>query len=242
MKKTKKQLLVLIGLIFFFGLIACQSRQQFSDAEKSDKITEATSDFDISGLRVEVLENSVRIGNQEWMLRNLDVTRFQNGDPLFLATTNPQWQQLVGEEKPVYGHYGNEVENGKKWGLIYNWYALDDPRGLCPTGWRVPSDDDWDELINNLGGEEHAGLFLKHTEGWDDNGNGNNLSGFAALPGGFKGYDGVSYAGGAMARFWSATEHSAYFAFGRDINADANSVSVSTGYKQDGFSVRCIKE
>jgi uncharacterized protein (TIGR02145 family) len=242
MEKITKYLIVFIGLNLLVGLYACQNRHQVADTEKTVDDSETKKDLDLSGLEVEILENSARIGNQEWMLRNLDVTRFRNGDPLFLATTNPQWQQLVGEEKPVYGNYGNEAENSKQWGHIYNWYAVDDPRGLCPAGWRVPADDDWDELINNLGGEEHAGLFLKHTLGWDDNGNGNNLSGFSALPGGFKGYDGVSYAGGAMARFWSATEHSTYFAFGRDINADANSVSVSTGYKQDGFSVRCIRE
>jgi len=191
---------------------------------------------------MEVMENSVRIGKQIWMLRNLDVKTFRNGDPIFEAKTNPEWQKQGDQEKPVVGYYLNNPEKGKIQGNIYNWYAVNDPRGLCPQGWRVPTKDDWQELINYLGGNEQAGLLLKNIEGWGGDGNGNNLSGFAGLPGGFRGYDGISYSSGYMARWWTSTEHSKYFAYGFDINYDQKSINPSTGYKQDGFSVRCIKE
>jgi uncharacterized protein (TIGR02145 family) len=125
---------------------------------------------------------------------------------------------------------------------MYNWYAVNDKRCLCPEGWRVATLEDWQKLIDYLGGAGVAGQLLKHDSGWGGDGNGTNQSGFEGLPGGFKGYDGISYSAGYMARWWTSTEKEGYFAFGLDINFDQNNINISTGYKQDGFSVRCIKE
>lgn len=232
------------GLYGLFIILACScTDDKVSPKNKPD--TQANGDTRNTALRkldIAVMDSMVRIGNQIWMLRNLDVTKFRNGDPIFEAKTNPEWQKRGNEEKPVFGYYQNKANQAQKTGNIYNWYAVQDPRGLCPHGWRVPTQKDWQDLIDYLGGKEQAGSLLKNIEGWGGDGNGNNLSGFAALPGGFRGYDGISYSVGYMARWWTSTEQSEFFAHGFDINYDQTSINPSIGYKQDGFSVRCIKE
>ncbi len=97
------------------------------------------------------------------MAKNLDATTFRNGDPIPEAKSNNEWK-IAGENKlPVWCYFDNDPKNGK----IYNWYAVNDPRGLAPEGWVIPSDDDWICLVEFLGGENIAGKKLKSINGWD---------------------------------------------------------------------------
>jgi uncharacterized protein (TIGR02145 family) len=232
-----------IILLFITGfLFSCKGNRETGELDTNDQdITEEES-ISLPDIEVEVMDSTVRIGKQRWMRYNLDKRKFRNGDPITEAKNNPEWQKLGEQEKPVVGYYLNDRKNAEKYGAIYNWHAVSDPRGLCPEGWKVPDNQDWKQLIEYLGGEQQAGQFLKDSVGWLNAGNGNNLSGFSALPGGFKGYDGGSYFADNMGRWWTSTEQSSYFAFGWDINADQKSIVSNTGYKLDGFSVRCIKE
>jgi uncharacterized protein (TIGR02145 family) len=241
MKQTKNSLFRELAFLSILLLSACGDgdKRQTPKNTVKEPITNKTEELKFD---IEVNGNEVRIGDQVWMTKNLAVKKFRNGDPIFEKTTNPEWERLCEQSEPIYGFIMNKPEMEEKYGLIYNWYAVNDPRGLAPEGWRIPTEEDWIKLIEYLGGELKAGMYLKSTTGWSANGNGNNLSGFSALPGGFMGYYGESYQEGFTGGWWTSTEVSEYFAKGFSIVFDKPSVMKSNGYKFDGFSVRCIKE
>jgi len=227
--------------VFSIFFVSCNNAPNENEAIDSEKSGTAST-FSTENLKIEIDDSTVQIGNQTWMRYNLNVDRFQNGDPVNYAENNPAWQKLGDQALPAMGYYLNNPENGKKYGAIYNWYAVADERGLCSEGWSIPTDDDWNILVEYLGGEDIAGKYLKDSLGWGAGGNGNNLSGFSAVPGGFRGYDGLSYFAEYMGRWWTSTEQSEFFAMGRDINHDQEGIASNTGYKLDGFSVRCIRK
>jgi uncharacterized protein (TIGR02145 family) len=108
----------------------------------------------------------VKIGSQIWMAQNLNVDRFRNGDPIPEAKTNEEWQKAIEDKQPAWCYYGYSVANGVKYGKLYNWFAVNDPRGLAPVGWHVPTNNEWSILINYLGGYKVAGTKLKSTSGY----------------------------------------------------------------------------
>ena len=107
---------------------------------------------------------TVTIGTQVWMTKNLDVATFRNGDPIPQAKTVEEWRAAGDNKQPAWCYYNNDPANGAKYGKLYNWYAVNDPRGLAPVGWHVPSDGEWTTLTNYLG--EQAADKLKSTSGW----------------------------------------------------------------------------
>ena len=104
----------------------------------------------------------VKIGNQIWTSRNLDVSSFSNGDPIPEAKTEEEWRAASSNQTPAWCYLENNPANGKKYGKLYNWYAVHDPRGLAPKGWHIPNNEEWSILIEYLGGEKKAGKKLKH--------------------------------------------------------------------------------
>ena len=96
-------------------------------------------------------DNTVSIGDQIWMCKNLNVAYFSNGDPIPEAKTEEEWLLAEDEEKPAWCYYDNDPANGEIYGKLYNWHAVHDPRGLAPKGWHVPSDAEWKELEMALG-------------------------------------------------------------------------------------------
>lgn len=129
---------------------------------------------------------------QEWMPENLNVDKFRNGDEIPEIRDAAAWEAAGESKQPAWCYYENDPTNGEKYGKLYNWYAVADPRGLCPSGWHVPSDAEWTALTDYLGGNELAGMKMKSTNGWEPyegkSGNGNNESGFSGLPGGYRYY------------------------------------------------------
>ena len=113
-------------------------------------------------------QKSVTVGSQIWSTENLNVAKFRNGDAIPEAKTDEEWQQASANEYPAWCYYNNNKKNAKKYGKLYNWYAVNDPRGLAPEGWHIPSNDDWEGLIYFLGGYEMAGLKIKSTKGWNE--------------------------------------------------------------------------
>lgn len=135
--------------------------------------------------------DEVIIGNQVWMAKNLDVDRFRNGDPIPEANTPEQWCTAYENREPAWCYYNNRIGIGDRYGKLYNWYAVIDPRGLAPKGWKIPRYDDWGRLIDYLGGDRAAGIMMKYTDYWvilslKMRGNGTNESGFSGLPGGWQ--------------------------------------------------------
>jgi uncharacterized protein (TIGR02145 family) len=192
---------------------------------------------------------SVTIGKQEWMIKNLDVAMFRNGEPIPEAKTDKEWVEAGENKQPAWCYYNNDPANGAKYGKLYNWYAVADPRGLCPAGWHVPSYGEWYQLIVYLGGYKKAGKKMKAKEGWVMNGNGNNSSGFTGLPGGIRdGDDGIirsgSFAGdlGYNGIWWSSTEPNTSDALGLELNYSIRSAHsfLRVDGKWNGLSVRCV--
>jgi uncharacterized protein (TIGR02145 family) len=150
----------------------------------------------------------VKIGTQIWMSKNLEVTTFKNGDSIPQAKSEADWVYAKEYQKPVWCYYAFDENNGRKYGKLYNWYAVSDSRGLAPKGYHVPSDAEWTTLEDFLGGQDEAGEKLKSTTGWYAD-NGDNSSGFNGIPGGFCFVDGGFFSIGASGLWWSSSEHSA---------------------------------
>ena len=138
---------------------------------------------------------TITIGTQVWMTKNLDVATFRNGDPIPQAKTNEEWEKAGENQQPAWCYYDNDPANGAKYGKLYNWYAVNDSRGLAPSGYHIPSDAEWTILTDFLGGEKVAGTKMKSTDFWADyegnSGNGTNESGFSGLPGGYRYFNGT---------------------------------------------------
>jgi uncharacterized protein (TIGR02145 family) len=183
--------------------------------------------------------SQVKIGEQVWMAENLDVDKFRNGDPIPHIKTSEEWEKAGEEGKPAWCDFDNDPANGEKYGKLYNWHAVNDPRGLAPEGWQIPSDEDWTQLENFLG--EKAGNKMKSTGDWTNDGQGTNESGFNGLPGGTRDYYGVFADLGRYGFWWSSTKSPDGDAWYRDLSFLSD--DVGRGYfSRGGFSVRCLRE
>jgi len=112
-----------------------------------------------------VAEGEVAIGNQVWTSKNLDVSMFRNGEAIPLAKTDAEWESAGENQQPAWCYYENKGENGTTYGKLYNWYAVNDPRGLAPNGYHIPTDAEWTILTDNLG--EEASTKMKNASGWE---------------------------------------------------------------------------
>ena len=184
----------------------------------------------------------IKIGSQIWLKKNLDVETFRNGDAILQAKTNAQWARAGEQGKPAWCYCRNAGLYDEKYGKLYNWFAVNDPRGLAPKGWHVPSEKEWDELVDYLGGEEEAGERMKTTYGWEKGGNGTNSSGFSGLPGGYRNFNGTFYLIGGYGYWWSTSEDGKLDAWYRDLYYYDGVVYRGSDFKEDGFSVRCLRD
>jgi len=203
---------------------------------------------------------SVVIGSQEWMTENLNEDRFRNGETIPEVKSSSEWKKARDEKKPAWCYYDNDPANGNIYGKLYNWYAVNDPRGLAPEGWHVPSDKEWTVLTTYLGGKEindeteggvtfwstpSAGGKMKSTgtQYWNSpNEEATNSSGFSGLPGGGSGSDGVFGGVGNFGGWWSSSEYSTNFAWARYLYSNGGRVVRGVTNEKDGLSVRCLRD
>jgi uncharacterized protein (TIGR02145 family) len=182
---------------------------------------------------------TLAISGQCWMGSNLRTGRFRNGDIIAFPLTAQSWSATF---TPAQSFYGNSATNDSIYGRLYNAFAVADPRGICPTGWHVPSDADWDTLAGALGGSLTAGFAMKNTSGWASSGNGSNNSGFTALPAGFRretgAFDGIL----SHAYWWSSTAvpTNSANAYHRRVSFNAQNLYRDNSDKRSGYSLRCI--
>ena len=184
---------------------------------------------------------TIVIGTQQWMSKNLDVAFYLNGDPIPQVTDPTAWAALA---TGACCYYNNDSTLGNKYGKLYNWYAVNDPRGLAPQGWHIPSDAEWTALETSLGGSSVAGGKMKEagTLNWGSpNTGGNNNSGWAGLPGGGRGTDGSFGSIVSYGYWWSATESSATAAVCRRLGYGGDNIVKDGQYNRSGFSVRCLR-
>ena len=183
---------------------------------------------------------TIRLGTQTWAIVNLNVSTFRNGDSIPEARTDKEWVTAGESGKPAWCYYNNDPAKGLKYGKLYNWYAVNDPRGLAPAGWSLASDADWAKLIYYLGGQQMGGNKIKSTGGWIDGNNGTNETGFNGLPGGYRVENGTFLNFGSIGTWWSSTESNSISAIDHYL-ALSGSLGRSSSPKQRGESVRCLR-
>lgn len=184
---------------------------------------------------------TVEIGKQIWMAENLKVTRYRNGDEIPNVKDCSAWAGLSSGARCAYDdrEYKADV-----YGYLYNWYAVSDGRKIAPSGWHMPTDEEWQTLVDYLGGENVAGGKMKETgtSHWKRlNTGATNVSGFSGLPGGYLS-DGSFYYLGIDASFWSATEYGADIAWSRYLCYGNSRVYRQSCIKLNGFSVRLLRD
>jgi len=186
---------------------------------------------------------TIQIGDQIWMAENLRTTKYKNGEGIATTFSNELWGTTdVG----LYCNYNNteDLDSIATYGRLYNWYAVNDSRSLAPEGWRVPSANDWNILIDYLGGETNASRAMKETGTfhWDYDPGNNNLSGFTSLPSGRR-YLSNDFSGISIySTFWTSSDYSEASAGFLYLYYGDYKVYKGVNLKNNGYAVRCIKE
>lgn len=188
----------------------------------------------------------ITIGTQVWMVENLKVTHYRNGDAISNVTDNTAWGNLT---TGAYCCYNNNSSNTSTYGLLYNGYAATDSRGIAPTGWHVATHTEWKTLVIYLGGSSLAGGKMKEagTAHWTSQSSGtDNSSGFTALPSGYRYNDGTFWDINNKNYLWTSTKKNTTEAYYRYLSFGDNYVNANTDYDyislKNGFSIRCIKD
>lgn len=195
------------------------------------------------------LYNTVLVGTKLWMAENLRATRLNDNIQISQITDDALW---VATSNPAYCWYDNNVAFRPTYGALYNWFTVNTGK-LCPAGWHVPTDEEFNALEIALGmaaeqadlwgwrGTDH-GQKMKTQTGWDENGNGTNSSGFTALPGGYRyGADGRFFLLSTITYWWSATEHDADRGWYRRLDSSSSQVYRASTSKKGGKYIRCVK-
>ena len=226
--------LVLISSVALM-FVACGDGSSVTSPSEKVSLSTMTDSRDDHTYRI------VTIGSQTWMAENLNY-----------KTDNSYC-------------YSNNASNCTKYGRLYTWAAAMDSagtwsvngkgcgygktcspmfpvRGVCPTGWHLPTQTEWNTLFTAVGGSSTAGTKLKSTTGWNSSGNGTDDYSFSALPAGDRDDDGYYYDEGNRAYFWSSTELSNNYAYYMDLSCNYDDAYLSYDYKGNGFSVRCVKD
>lgn len=187
---------------------------------------------------------TVEIEDQEWMQENLAVGKYNDGSNIPHVQDPAKWASL---DSGAWCYY--EDENGEVYGKLYNWYAVNDKRGMCPEGWHVPDDKDWNLLVNQFEGMQNAGAMLKsvatvpddHPRWINPNAHATNSSEFTAIPGGMRTPEGEFKWLGSFGSYWTTTEGVEDNAWRYGLNYNDTKVYRSQRNMNYGFSVRCVR-
>lgn len=195
------------------------------------------------------LYTTVLVGTKLWMAENLRTTKLNDNIQISEITGDAQW---VAATNSAYCWYDNNVAFKPTYGALYNWITVNTGK-LCPSGWHVPTDEEFSALEITLGmaadqavlwgwrGTDH-GQKMKTQTGWDENGNGTNSSGFSALPGGYRfGADGRFFLQTTITYWWSATEHDDERGWYRRLDSSSSQVYRASTSKKGGKYIRCVK-
>ena len=211
-----------------------------------EEVTFKTKVADVEGN----LYSTITIGSQVWMAENLRTTRYNDNTVIPNITDNSQWISLT---TAAYCWYNNDITYKSTLGALYNWYTVSTLQ-ICPTGWHVPSDEEFKILEQTLGmapdqldgwgwrGTD-VGMQMKDTAGWDAGGNGTNTSDFTALPGGYRyGVTGDFYLLTSISYWWTSTAHDADRGWYRRLDSTSGGVYRASTSKKGGKYIRCLKD
>lgn len=239
MLRMKNKLFVILTIIFLF-----------TGCTKSFLPSHGRQEITYHGKRYKIL----KAGDQYWMSENLATSTYRYGKKIPLITNYDIWPDM---KTPGCGYYQNDTSELRKYGMLYNWYAVNGGK-LCPARWRVPSHEDWNKLEEYLGGQFRSGGKMKAVSGWKGNHVSGDDIGFNALPGGYRLNN--DFLEGFEAIWWSSTvADSRYFQkvepdepyrslaasnkyiWGRKIVYDSSVFYSTLNLSENGFSVRCVK-
>lgn len=219
-----------IYLLLFSSILILTIR-----CKKEDDIPSTITDIDGNTY------NTVIIGKQAWTVENLKTTKYSDGTSIQLVTDASEWSVLSSDG---YCWYDNDINNKNTYGALYNWYGVSAGE-LCPDGWHVPTDEEWDQLLTYLGGSAGAGGKMKEagTIHWHSpNTEATDESGFTALPGGYRLNNGIFDNIAKGANFWSSSEDNTSTARVYSTGYNFGNIYRSSTEKKSGFSVRCIRD
>lgn len=234
------------GLLFFCCLSIILDYSCKEDSFEKQTNNEMVTDLDGN------LYNTIKIGNQIWLKENLKVTHYRNGDPILYKPDSIDW---CAGGQAAYCNYNNDDNNVEIHGRLYNWQAVIDQRNIAPEGWHIPNNNDWNILIEYLGGDGIAGGKLKMSglDFWSSPNTGaTNSCGFSAYPSGYRYcygyvYDLAYYRHiGENAYFWTLDieyyNGGIYdYSYHRILSYNSSSID-SVGSNAYGYSVRCVKD
>lgn len=224
--------------IYFYTLLSLALLLISASGCKKDDPEPVLTVTDIDGN----VYQTITIGTQVWMAENLKVSKFRNGDVISHTFDEFNWKSL---EQEGYCEYENDVDLGEVYGKLYNWYAVADPRNICPVGWHIPTASEWMTLISFLGGEGAAGNAMKEagTSHWMlNNAECSNESTFTALPGGYRDYLGIFRDINSYGFWWCSNGFDADRAWALELADNYPGVFIISIDKSSGFSIRCVKD
>ncbi len=241
---------ILFLLLLSTIIISCGNQANLKQKENIEEVNEIKKNtdkrvFNITNSNGEIVK-AIKIGNQIWMAENLSVNTFRNGDSIYYARNKAEWFNVNHSKLSALCVLNDKESNSPKYGYLYNWYAINDSRGLAPIGWHVSTTEEWRELIKFLGGPDSAYAKIKSDYAWSGSNNGNNESGFNAIPSGFRRADwdfSNSYFGAELCAFWADGASSNYNSYSYIIDFGSNKfVSEIESLKSMGLSIRCLKD
>jgi uncharacterized protein (TIGR02145 family) len=214
-----KYFMLSVVLTPFIGLVAAiaASPKESKPEEKQGEAEEAIK--------------AIKIGEQVWMAENLNVSTFCNGDPIPEAKTKEEWEKAGRDEMPAWCYFDNDPETGKKYGKLYNWFAVNDPRGLGPENWHIPTKEEFAQLMAGQTCKEAYAFLIE-----------GGASGFSSLLGGFRNADGSFCHLDLIGDYWAATLDKFHSAWQLRLSKKHEEVKLNTFYYTMGFSVRCVKD
>ena len=235
--KMRKIILLVLGVLLI-TLFSCKNNPPGSAINYGSSVDQEGKSF-----------KTIKIGNQIWMAENLNVEHFNNGDSIPEIKNNEEWVQAGIKKKPAWCYYMNITSLGKKYGKLYNWYAVTDPRGLAPIGWHIPSEKEFKILMKSVGND---GNCLKGVVKVSDINkakySGTNTSGFTAFLAGYRNIRGKFKSLGDITAYWSFSDKYVHYGYAYNLtltswnNAISTLNSIQGNAKEDGFSVRCLKD
>lgn len=246
-------------LLFLLGISACNSSSE-NENEKSrgEGIPAGIPQENLPGpydaLNAALRQETRTIEGSVWMVKNLDVDTFRNGDPILQARTAEEWAEAGKNEQPAWCYFRNDSGLGKWFGKLYNGFAVLDPRGLAPPGFHISTESEWDSMMNSAVDKRNVGTHLKAQYAWLPTSvpEGTNLKGFNGLPGGWRDREGRFQTGETrkkqreildfMGGWWAICGPASGY---NNPNchrlwAEESGVEVSNVDKESGFSVRCV--
>lgn len=212
-----------VFFLFFFSLFSCRNVETIQDIDDN-------------------MYHAAKIGNQTWMVENLRVTRFNNGDSIQNLKRNSDWKRTG---QAAYSVYNNDNVFVKDYGFLYNYECLKDVRRIAPKGWRIPTEEDLRELESFINSNTETGIFLKEKGNlhWlPSNTTGNNATGFNALPGGYRDEEGLFYMLRANGYYWTTNGSFEFYHWNARMFQAFADIRRDSVFKQYGFAIKCIKE